>query len=140
MTNTPPPRPGPSAAPALTVLALLALTVAGCAPKPTLVGKWQGTVTQPSRTMNTLFEFTPDNKETVTVTAAGVPASVIIHGTYKVDGANLTQAFTTMTMGSRTAPAPATPSSPRPFTLDGDHLTLSDPTGKQSLTLTRVKP
>ena len=124
----------------LLVLSLPALALTGCAPKPTLVGKWQGTVSQPGRTMNTLFEFTPDNKETVTVTAAGTPLSVVIHGTYTVDGGNLAQTFTTMTVGGQIRPAPASSSSPRPFTLDGDHLALSDPTGKQSLTLTRVKP
>ena len=28
---------------------LLALALAGCAPKPTIVGKWQGTTTQQGR-------------------------------------------------------------------------------------------
>ncbi len=130
-----PSRPAPLAA-----LSLLAFALAGCAsPKPTVVGKWQGTVTQPGGNMSTLFEFTPDNKETITVTPVGVPTIIVIHGTYAINGANMTQTFTTITMGSQTRPAPASSGSPRPFTLDGDHLMLSDPTGKQTMTLTRVK-
>ena len=53
-------------------LALMApaLALAGCSHKPTIVGKWQGTVTQPRGTMNTTFEFMPDGKETMAFRAA----------------------------------------------------------------------
>jgi len=122
-------------------LALLAFALAGCAHKATLVGKWQGTITQPNGTMNSTYEFTPDGKETINgqANAGGMTMNIGASGTYKVDGANLTQTLTTMTMGTRTVPLPAHPSQPAPFTLDGDHLTMTDPSGKQPMTLTRVK-
>lgn len=137
MKSTPPlRRPVP-----LLALALLALAPAGCGHKATLVGKWQGTVTQPNGTMNSTFEFTPDGKETISgqANAGGMTMNIVASGTYTVDGANLTQTLTTMTLGARTMPIPAHPSKPTPFTLDGDHLTLTDPSGKQPMTLTRVK-
>ena len=115
--------------------------LAGCGHKATLVGKWQGTITQPNGTMNSLYEFTPDGKETINAqaNAGGITMNIAVSGIYKVDGANLTQTFTTMTLGSRTIPAPVHSSQPAPFTLNGDHLTLTDPSGKHSQTLTRVK-
>lgn len=139
MKNTPPAlRPVP-----LLALALLAFAPAGCGHKDTIVGKWQGTVTQPGGSMNSTFEFTPDGKETISgqANAGGMTMNISAGGTYKVDGANLTQTLTTMTMGNRTMPIPATQVRPQssPFTLDGDHLTLTNPAGKQSLTLTRIK-
>ena len=122
-------------------LALTAFAVAGCAPKPTIVGKWQGTMTQPSGSINTVMEFTPDGKETITgkATAAGVTVDITAAGTYTVDGTNLTQTLTTMTAHGQTMPIPAHPPQPAPFTLDGDHLTLTNPGSNQPLTLTRVK-
>ncbi len=125
----------------LLALALLAFTPTGCGHKATIVGKWQGTITQPNGTMNSTFEFTADGKETINgqANAGGMTMNIGASGTYKVDGANLTQTLTTMTMGTRTMSIPAHPSSPAPFTLDGDHLTLTNPSGKQPMTLTRVK-
>ncbi len=139
MKNTSPVlRPDPRLA-----FALLApvLALAGCSHKPTIVGKWQGTVTQPSGTMNSTFEFKPDGKETISgqANAGGMTMNIGASGTYQVDGANLTQTLTTMTMGTRTMPIPTHSSKPTPFTLDGDHLTMTDPSGKQPMTLTRVK-
>lgn len=121
--------------------ALLGLALAGCAHKDTIVGKWQGTITQPNGTMNSTYEFTPDGKETINgqASSAGMTMNIGVSGTYTVNGANLTQTLTTMTLGTRTVPMPAHPSNPAPFTLDGDHLTLTDPSGKQTMTLTRVK-
>lgn len=135
-TMPPPLRPVP-----LLALVLLALAPAGCGHKATLVGKWQGTITQPNGAMNSTYEFTPDGKETINsqANAGGMTMNVGVSGTYTVNGSNLTQNFTTMTMGARTMPLPAHPAQPGPFTLDGDHLTLPNPSGKQSLTLTRVK-
>ena len=127
------------------ILALSALALAGCGHKDTIVGKWQGTVTQANGTMNSTYEFTPDGKETINgqANAGGTAVNISASGTYAVDGTNLTQTLTTMTlsspMGNRTMPIPASAHPASPFTLDGDHLTLSDPSGKQPLTLTRVK-
>ncbi len=129
-------RPVPAVA-----LALMALAVAGCAHKDTIVGKWQGTLTQPNGSINTTMEFTPDGKEIISgqATAGGTTLDIGVNGTYKVDGANLTQTLTTMTMRGRPMPIPAHPAQPAPFKLDGDHLTLTNPGSNQALTLTRVK-
>ena len=133
-----------STRPAL-VLALLAsaLAPAGCGQKATLVGKWQGTIPQRGAALSSAYEFTPDGKETITISgppgAAGRAISVVVSGTYQADGADLTQTLTTMTMGGRSGPTPAHSSRPAPYTLDGDQLTVMDPTGKQPMTLTRVK-
>ena len=137
MNNMPPvPRPA-----SLLALALAASVLAGCAPKPTLVGKWQGVVTQPSGSINTIMEFTPDGKETIAgkASAGGMTADITASGTYTVDGANLTQTLTTMMLRGRTMPIPPHQANHGPFTLDGDHLTLTNPGSNQSLTLTRVK-
>jgi len=122
-------------------LSLLALAPAGCGHRDTIVGKWQGTVTQPRGTMNSTFEFTQDGKETIntSVSAMGRMLPISISGTYTVDGANLTQTLTTMTVSGQSRPVPAYAVKPGAFTLDGDHLTLKDPSNKQSYTLTRVK-
>ena len=125
----------------LAALTLMSLAVAGCAPKPTIVGKWQGTVTQSGRAINTVMEFTPDGKEAITGQGgrAGMTVNIAVSGTYIVSGTNLTQNLTTMTMGTRTMPIPPQQAKPTPFTLDGDHLTLTNPGTSESLTLTRVK-
>lgn len=125
---------------ALTLL-VPALALAGCSHKPTIVGKWQGTVTQSNGSMNSTFEFAPDGKETISslANAGGMTMKVSGNGTYTVDGTNLTQTLTGVTVNGGNIPLPARPGKPSPFTLDGDHLTLMDPSGKQSMTLTRVK-
>jgi hypothetical protein len=134
----------PHSVPALTLSLLFsALALAGCAPKKSIVGKWQGAVTQRGGTMNTTFEFTPDGKENVGIQGGMGAFSVNMgaSGTYTVTGSNLTQTLTAMTFGGRTVPVPAGQAQPQTngFTLDGDHLTLSNPSSKESLTLTRVK-
>ena len=122
-------------------VSLLAPILAGCGHKDTLVGKWQGTSTQQGGAMNATFEFTPDNKETIQVQSSMGQATLAmaVSGTYAVSGTSLTQTLTTMTMNGRTFPVPAHPPTPQPFTLDGDHLTLTNPGSQQSITLTRVK-
>ena len=62
-------------------------------------------------------------------------------GTYTVSGDSLTQTITSASIGGMTMPLPADSAKPQTgtFTVDGDHLTLSNPTTRQSLTLTRVK-
>jgi len=130
----------------LSGLALLVLPLAltGCH-KDTIVGKWQGTTTQKGQTAKMTFDFTKDGKETVAMEATGGPISMTfgMGGTYTVSGSSLTQNITSATIMGITIPMPADKAKPQTgtFTLDGDHLTLSDPTGKQTqaLTLTRVK-
>ena len=124
------------------LLSLLALT--GCAHKPTLVGKWQATTATPQGgTLASTFTFAEDGKETLTVSAGGGPISITMggSGTYTVSGDSLTQTMTSMSLGTISMALPPDKSKPQtgPFTLDGDHLTLSNPTTHQSLTLTRVK-
>ena len=99
----------------LVALLTSAFVQVGCAPKPTIVGKWQGTMTQPGGAVNTTMEFTPDGKETISAQApvAGTPMDIGVSGTYKVDGTNLTQTLTTMTMRGRTMPIPPTRPVPR---------------------------
>lgn len=127
----------------LSLLALSLLTLAGCSHKATLVGKWQGTATQPNGTMNTTFEFAPDGKETIGIEGnmGNIPITMSGTGTYTANDTTLTQTITAMTIGTRTMPLPADQAAPQssPFTLDGDHLTLTRPGSRQSLTLTRVK-
>ena len=124
-------------------LLIAALTLAGCAPKKTIVGKWQGAVTQRGGTMNTTFEFTPDGKENVGLQGnmGAMAMNMSASGTYTVASGNLTQTLTSMTFGGKTVPIPAGQAQPQTnaFTLDGDHLTLTNPSSKQSLALTRVK-
>lgn len=132
MMNTPPAlQPIPRFA-----LALLGLTLAGCAHKDTIVGKWQGTTAQPGGAMKSTFEFTPDGKETISgqMSTGGMTMTVAVSGTYTVSGTNLTQTLTTMTLGARSMPLPAHDSAPAPFTLDGDHLTVTTFGRKESLT------
>jgi len=139
MKNTPTIwRPAPFLA-----LALLAAALAGCSHKPTIVGKWQGTVTQRGGTMNTTFEFAPDGKETMGIQGSMGAMSVTMSGTgtYTVSDNTLTQTLTSATVNGQTMALPPAQTHPQssPFTLDGDHLTLTNPGNKQSLALTRVK-
>ncbi len=125
------------------MIAPMLLLLTGCH-KDTVVGKWQGTSPGPGGTPIAMtYNFTQDNKETVGIQTQGGPVSftVNIAGTYKVDGANLTQTITAMTMGTQTInlPPDKAKSETGPFTLDGDKLTLTNPQSKQSMTLTRVK-
>lgn len=123
---------------------LLLPFLAGCAHKPTLVGKWQGTTTGPQgMAIASTFDSTQDGKETLSFATSGGPISITMggSGTYTVSGDTLTQNITTMTMGTMTIPLPADKAKPQTgtFTLDGDHLTLTNPTSHQSMSLTRVK-
>lgn len=127
--------------PALLLAPVLLLT--GCH-KDTVVGKWSGTAPGPGGAAAVMtYNFTEDGKETVGIQTQGGPATFTINvgGTYKVDGANLTQTITSMTLGSRTITLPPGKSQPRtaPFKLDGDTLTLSNPQSSQPVKLTRVK-
>ena len=134
----------PHSVPALTLSLLFStLVLAGCASKKSIVGKWQGAVTQRGGTMNTTFEFTPDGKENVGLQGnmGAMAMNMSASGTYTVASGNLTQTLTSMTFGGKTVPIPAGQAQPQTnaFTLDGDHLTLTNPSSKQSLALTRVK-
>ncbi len=127
----------------LTFLLLPALALSGCAPKKTIVGKWQGSVAQRGGTMNTTFEFTQDGKENIGLQEqmGAMSINMSASGTYSVADTTLTQNMTSMTFGGKTIPVPANQaqSQTNSFTLDGDHLTLTNPGNKQSLSLTRVK-
>lgn len=126
----------------LFALVLLPYVLAGCAPKPTIVGKWQGTVTQAGASLNTTMEFTSDGKEKITAQGSGGGGGTVdisATGTYAVSGTDLTQTLTTMTLRGQTLPIPPGQAKHGAFTLDGDHLTLTNPGSNQSLTLTRVK-
>lgn len=126
--------------PALMIVPLL---LTGCH-KDTVVGKWSGTLPGPGgAALAATYNFTEDGKETVGIQTQGGPAAFTVNvtGTYKVDGANLTQTITSMTMGTQTFNLPPGRSQPKtaPFTLDGDKMTLSNPQSGQTMTLTRVK-
>lgn len=124
------------------LVSVFALT--GCGHKDTLVGKWQGaTTTRQGSAMNTTFEFTPDGKENLGIQGSMGAMSIAMRGTgtYTVSGSNLTQTITSVTVGSKTMPVPPAQVKPQTgaFTVDGDHLTLTNPGNHQSVTLTRVK-
>lgn len=130
----------PQLIPAL-MLASLLLLLTGCH-KDTVVGKWSGTAPGPGGAAFAMtYNFTEDGKETINASTQGGPVSfaVNVDGTYKVDGANLTQTITSGTMGSRTFNLPPGKMPTAPFTLDGDKLTLTSPQSGQTMTLTRVK-
>lgn len=124
------------------ILALM-LLLTGCH-KDTVVGKWSGTAPGPGGTPIVMtYNFTEDGKESVGIQTQGGPAAfnVNVGGTYKVDGATLTQTPTSMTMGTQTFTLPAAKAQPHtgPFKLDGDTLTLTNSQSGQTMTLTRVK-
>ena len=125
----------------LLALALPFLALAGCAHKDTLVGKWQGTVTQPGGSIYATFDFTPDGRETIhsAINQGARTRTIDVRGTYRVNGTNLTQNLTAMTMDFQTMPIPPNQAQTAPFMLEGDHLTLTNPGTGESLTLTRVK-
>jgi len=89
------------------------------------------------------YNFAEDGKETVDIQTKGGPVTITLNvaGTYKVDGANLTQTITAMTMGTQTfnLPPDKAKSQTAPFKLDGDKMTLTNSQSGQTLTLTRVK-
>ncbi len=127
--------------PALLLTPLLLLT--GCH-KDTVVGKWQGTAPGPgAASVAITYNFAEDGKETVGIQTQGGPVTFTVNGTgtYKVDGANLTQTITSMTMGTQTFNLPPGKSQPHtsPFKLDGDKLTLTNSQSGQTMTLTRMK-
>lgn len=128
-------RPAPRAA----LFLLAALAAPGCAHKNTLVGRWQGT--PPGGATDSTFEFTQGGREAITsrTTSAGGAVDITAAGTYKVDGANLTQTLTTMTLRGHPMVIPPHPARPAPFTLGGDRLTLTNPGTGEPLTLTRVR-
>ncbi len=132
----------PQCIPALMIAPML-LLLTGCH-KDTVVGKWSGTAPGPGgASVAMTYNFTEDGKETIGIQTQGGPVSFTVNGagTYKVDGANLTQTITSMTMGTQTFNLPANRVKPHtaPFTLDGDKLTLTNPQSGQSISLTRVK-
>lgn len=137
LTRTAPPR---LALYGFALLVPLALT--GCH-KDTIVGKWQGTTTSKGQAAKMTFDFTQDGKEAISMETTGGPISMTVGmgGTYTVSGKTLTQSITSGTFMGMTMNLPADKSKPQTgtFTLDGDHLTLTTPTDKQPLTLTRVK-
>ncbi len=123
-------------------LLALPLALAGCH-KDIIVGKWQGTTTSKGQAAKMTFNFTQDGKETISMETTGGPISMTVGagGTYTVSGSSLTQNITSATIMGMTMNLPADKAKPQTgtFTLDGDHLTLTTPTDKQALTLTRVK-
>ncbi len=133
----------PLCIPALLLASALMLLLTGCH-KDTVVGKWSGTAPGPGNaTVAMTYTFAEDGKETIGAQTQGGPVSFAVNGTgtYKVDGANLTQTITSVTMGTRAFNLPASKIQPHtaPFNLDGDKLTLTNPQSEQTMTLTRVK-
>lgn len=129
--------------PALLLAPTLMLLLTGCH-KDTVVGKWSGSTPGPSGAPVTLtYNFAEDGKETVDIQTKGGPVSIALNvaGTYKVDGANLTQTITSMTMGTKTFNLPSDKAKPQtePFKLDGDKMTLTNSQSGQPISLTRVK-
>lgn len=127
-------------------LSLCSLSLCGCGHKDTVVGKWEGDIRPPGspRTLHATYEFTPDGKENIDLQSTAGPISMRmgVNGTYTIQGSALTQTITSMTMGDKTIPVPAgkSQSQTSTFHLDGDHLTVTNPTNQETLTLTRVKP
>ncbi len=122
------------------IIPLLAL--AGCGHKDTLVGKWQGTTTtQQGNPINTTIEYTPDGKENFGIQGGTGAMTITLNGagTYTVSGSSLTQNITSLTINGRPIPANQARPQTGPFTVDGDHLTMTNPSLNKSMTLTRVK-
>ena len=116
--------------PSLLVLASLFIFPVGCGRENTIVGRWQRTINTPSgSSATTTIEFTPDGRELITgqSTSRGITAGDSASGTYTVSGTNLTQNLTTLTRDGKRTPLPPDLIRTGPFVLDGQHLTLVDP-------------
>lgn len=127
----------------IAVPALIASVSLGCA-KPTVVGKWQGTVPIPGQ--GTAVPATVDYKadgtmEQVMTTPVG---PITVTGTYKVDGDTLTTTGKDIKLNGNALPpmlAARVPASAMTnsatFKLDGDNLNMSS--GGKDIAFTRVK-
>lgn len=65
----------------------LGLIAVGCAPKPSLVGKWTGDMTLNGTTVPGEFEFTPDGKLKMMMGQGGV--GILVTASYKLEGEKL---------------------------------------------------
>lgn len=114
----------------------IALTV-GCQ-KPTIVGKWKGTVNARGSAVETTTEFTKDEKMSINLTS---PVAVTMTGTYKVNGNNFEMHMTDMTAMGRSMKIPAAQAGQMNRTgtwkVEGDKLSLIS--GGVTEVFTRVK-
>ena len=115
-------------------IALLGLVVlSGCA-KPTVIGKWSGTMQFGPMAAQTKLEFTADGKATGNATT--ILGATPLNGTYSTEGEKMKINIPLTGAAAATAQklgGSATISINEPFKLDGDSLTI----GKNSFT--RVK-
>ena len=115
--------------------ALLGLTVLGGCAKPTVVGKWDGTMQMGPVSAQTKLELTADGKAVGTATT--VMGATPLNGTYKTEGEKMSLSFPltgpAAMMAQKMGGSP-TISINEPFKLEGDSLTI----GANSFT--RVKP
>lgn len=69
----------------------LGLIAVGCAPKPSLVGKWTGDMTVQGQTLSGNFEFTSDGKLKMNFSQGGI--GIAVNSGYKLEGDQLTTTF-----------------------------------------------
>ena len=122
-------------------LVVAAGSLAGCAAKNPLVGKWQNSL-MPGVTL--VMEFKPDGTDAMTVQgsnpmAKGQTFSQSRNGTYSVQGDTLTMTTAPDSApgaaGQSTAPAPHSAK----FKIEGDTLTLTGDKSPKPMVMTRVK-
>lgn len=80
----------------------LGLIAAGCAPKPSLVGKWTGDMTLDGRIIPGEFEFTSDGKLRMMMGQGGI--GIVITSTYSLDGEKLKTTLDTFEMEGEVPP------------------------------------
>lgn len=124
------------AASAALLIPAIVLTV-GCQ-KPSIVGKWKGTVDARGRATEATTEFSKDEKLTISVTA---PVALTMTGTYKVTGSNFEMHLTDMNAMGRSMKIPASQNALMNRTgtwkVEGDSLSLI--AGGKTEQFTRVK-
>jgi hypothetical protein len=114
--------------------ALLGLVVLGGCAKPTVVGKWSGSMQFGPMAAQTQLEFTADGKAKGTATT--IMGATPLNGTYSTTGEKMKITIPLTGAAAQAAQkigGSATISIDEPFKLDGDALTI----GKSSFT--RVK-
>lgn len=124
------------AVPTALLIPAIVLTL-GCQ-KPTLVGKWKGTVDARGGAVEATTEFTKDEKMTISLTQ---PMAMTMSGTYKVSGSNFEMHLTDMTAMGRSMKIPANLSGQMNRTgtwkVEGDTLSLI--AGGKTETFSRIK-
>lgn len=110
--------------------------VSGCS-KPGLTGSWTGSMGSGMSHATIDLSFTQDGKFTQTMSGGGM--AVVASGTYTTKDDALLMTPLSATVNGVTRSAPARTVVRFTYKVDGDKLTMTESSGVQSTTLTRVK-